>query len=133
MAIKILPKNKVRDDVQMQRIIREVRFLRALNHPHIIKVYDVYESESTVFIVMEQATGGELFDYIIQHQRLTTEKARHFMRQIVSALDYCHQVRARPIGRPAPPHPMRAFPEPAPRALAQCGADSARAPSAVGA
>jgi len=94
VAIKVLPKSKLSKETQVQRLVREIRFLRLLNHPHIIKIYNVLESENHVYVVMEAAMGGELFDYIIDSKRLRPAQARKFMRQIVSALDYCHQVRA---------------------------------------
>ncbi len=50
------------------------------------------ETETEIFIVMEYAAGGELFDYIVAHKRVKEKEARHFFRQIVSALDYCHSV-----------------------------------------
>ena len=100
VAIKIIAKERLDSPVKVRRILREVRFLRALHHPHIVRLYDVYESETHIYIVMEYANGGELFDYIVNSQRLRPTKARRFMRQIISALDYCHQVRlAGPEGK----------------------------------
>lgn len=43
-------------------------------------------------MVMEYASGGELFDYIVAHKRVKEKEARVFFRQIVSAIDYCHTV-----------------------------------------
>ena len=100
----------------MRRIQKEVRFLKLLRHPNIVKVralcsallavrfwaqfsfaraqvYDVLETDAEIFIVMEYASGGELFDYIVAHKRVKEKEARHFFRAIVSALDYCHSVR----------------------------------------
>lgn len=76
----------------MARIQREIRFLKLLHHPHIVKVYDVIETTECIYIVMEYAKGGELFDYIVANKRLKDKDARHFFRQILSAVDYCHKV-----------------------------------------
>lgn len=76
----------------MKRLQREIRFLKLLHHPHIVKVYDVMESKDLIYIVMEWASGGELFDYIVAHKRVKEKEAREFFRQILSAMDYCHKV-----------------------------------------
>jgi len=65
--------------------------LKLLHHPHIVKVYDVMESNDLIYIVMEYATGGELFDYIVAHKKVKEKEARSFFRQVISALDYCHR------------------------------------------
>jgi serine/threonine protein kinase len=66
--------------------------MKLLNHPHIVGVTDVYEGKDHYFIVMENASGGELFDYIVKNGMVKEPEARHFFRQILSAVDYCHQV-----------------------------------------
>jgi len=90
-AIKILTKEHMKDAKHVTRVQREIRFLKLLHHPHIVKVKDVYESARDIFIVMEHVTGGELFDYIVSHGRVKEKEARRFFRQIVSAVKYCHQ------------------------------------------
>ena len=72
-------------------MIREVKLMRLLDHPHIVKVYDVFETEEDVVVVMEYVSGGELFDFIVAHGKLKTDEARKFFRQILSAIDYCHK------------------------------------------
>lgn len=52
----------------------------------------VFENSSKIVIVMEYASRGDLYDYISERQRLSERDARHFFRQIVSAVHYCHQV-----------------------------------------
>lgn len=54
----------------------------------------VFENSSKIVIVMEYASRGDLYDYISERPRLSERDARHFFRQIVSALHYCHQVSA---------------------------------------
>ena len=53
----------------------------------------VFENSSRIVIVMEYASRGDLYDHISERQRLSEREARHFFRQIVSAVQYCHQVR----------------------------------------
>lgn len=63
----------------------------------------MFENSSKIVIVMEYASRGDLYDYISERQRLSEREARHFFRQIVSAVHYCHQVG--PYRAPAPPQP----------------------------
>ncbi len=66
--------------------------MKLLYHPHIVKVYDVIETTECIYIVMEYAVGGELFDYIVAHKRVKEKEARAFFRMVLSAVDYCHKV-----------------------------------------
>lgn len=52
----------------------------------------VFENKDKIVIVMEYASKGELYDYISERRRLTERETRHFFRQIVSAVHYCHKV-----------------------------------------
>lgn len=88
----MLEKSNIKSEKQVARIQREIRFLKLLHHPHIVKVYDVMETANQIFIVMEYAVGGELFNYIVTHKRVKEKEARWFFRQILSAVDYCHSV-----------------------------------------
>eukprot|EP00732_Lithocolla_globosa_P003556 Lithocolla_globosa_v1_NODE_2903_length_1830_cov_9.584225.p1 type:complete len:595 gc:universal NODE_2903_length_1830_cov_9.584225:31-1815(+) len=91
VAIKVIEKASIENERQVKRIQKEIRFLKLLSHPSIVKVYDVLETEKEIFIVMEYASGGELFDYIVANKRVKEKEARSFFRQIISAVDYCHQ------------------------------------------
>ncbi|KAJ3092186.1 MAP/microtubule affinity-regulating kinase 4 [Quaeritorhiza haematococci] len=90
-AIKVIEKSQIQSPKQVARLQREIRFLKLLHHPHIVKVYDVIESADLIYIVMEYAAGGELFDYIVAHKRVREKEARSFFRMVLSAVDYCHQ------------------------------------------
>jgi hypothetical protein len=52
-----------------------------------------------MFLIMEFAEGGELFDYLVAHGRMKEKDARRHFRQIVSAIDYCHSLQARGVPR----------------------------------
>ena len=72
---------------------REIRLNKLIFHPNIARVYEMLETESTIFIMMEYIQGGELFEYIIGKRHLQEKEARHFFRQIISCIDYLHKVR----------------------------------------
>jgi MAP/microtubule affinity-regulating kinase len=75
------------------KLFREVRIMKLLNHKNIIKLYEVIDTPEELYIIMEYAQGGEVFDYLLAHGRIKEKDARKFFRQIVSAVDYCHQMR----------------------------------------
>lgn len=91
MAIKIINKDKLAKKADMDaKIRREIYNLRRFRHPHIIKLYEVIETQTDIFLVMELVGGGELFDYIIQRGKLAEVEARLCFQQMISAVGYCH-------------------------------------------
>ncbi|NWR76774.1 NUAK2 kinase, partial [Centropus unirufus] len=91
VAIKSIRKDKIKDEQDLVHIRREIEIMSSLNHPHIIAVHEVFENSSKIVIVMEYASKGDLYDYISERQRLSEQEARHFFRQVVSAIYYCHK------------------------------------------
>lgn len=92
VAIKIIDKTQLNHS-SLQKLSREVRIMKFLNHPNIVRLYEVIETERTVYLVMEYASGGEVFDFLVAHGKMKEKEARAKFRQIVSAVQYCHQKR----------------------------------------
>eukprot|EP00124_Ichthyophonus_hoferi_P001720 Ihof_evm3s98 gene=Ihof_evmTU3s98 len=90
VAVKIVNKTKL-DPAWIHKLIREVHIMKLLDHPNIIRLYEVIDTEATLYVFMEYAQGGELFDFIIDHNdRLPESTSRKIFRQMLSAVDYCH-------------------------------------------
>ncbi|XP_015196452.1 MAP/microtubule affinity-regulating kinase 4-like isoform X4 [Lepisosteus oculatus] len=90
VAIKIIDKTQL-NPTSLQKLFREVRIMKGLNHPNIVQLFEVIETEKTLYLIMEYASGGEVFDYLVSHGRMKEKEARAKFRQIVSAVHYCHQ------------------------------------------
>ncbi|PRP84551.1 hypothetical protein PROFUN_05886 [Planoprotostelium fungivorum] len=91
VAVKIIDKEflATRQTV-LKKVEREIAAMKVLNHPSILRLYDVYETEKHLFLVLEQIEGGELFDYLIKRGRLDAAEALIIFQQIIIGIDYCH-------------------------------------------
>uniref|UniRef100_A0A8C5DQM1 non-specific serine/threonine protein kinase n=1 Tax=Gouania willdenowi TaxID=441366 RepID=A0A8C5DQM1_GOUWI len=89
VAIKIIDKTQL-DAVNLEKVYREVQIMKMLDHPHIIKLYQVMETKNMLYLVTEYAKNGEIFDYLAKHGRLSELEARRKFWQILSAVEYCH-------------------------------------------
>ena len=78
----------------LEKFRREIDILMKLDHPNIIKLYEVFEAPNSLYLIMEQCQGGELFDKILEHienNEMYSEKdTAGIMMQIMSAIEYCH-------------------------------------------
>lgn len=80
MAIKLVKRSTiVKDSDSEVKIHREINSLKLLNHPNIVNLVEVMKSGKYVGIVLEYASGGELFDYILQHKYLKEPVAKRFL------------------------------------------------------
>ncbi|KAH7158111.1 hypothetical protein B0J13DRAFT_650909 [Dactylonectria estremocensis] len=71
-------------------IEREVAILKLIEHPNIMKLYDIWENRSEVYLILEYIDQGDLFTFINMRGRLSEEVSIFFFRQIISAITYCH-------------------------------------------
>ena len=91
-ACKELSKKNLSD---YKGLMAEVNLMIKLDHPNIIKLYEVYENESYIYLIMEYCRGGELFDRVIakteKGQQYTEKEAAALFKQLMSAINYCHK------------------------------------------
>ncbi|ESO06192.1 hypothetical protein HELRODRAFT_160347 [Helobdella robusta] len=66
----------------MKKLFREVRIMKTLDHPNIVKLYEVIENEKCLFLVMEYASRGEIFDYLVANGRMKEKDVRAKFRQV---------------------------------------------------
>ena len=90
-ACKHLSKLSVKN---LEKFEREINILRQTDHPHIIKLYEFFESQRSLYLIMEECKGGEVFDKIIEHiqsKKMYSEKdAANMFQQVMSSIEYCH-------------------------------------------
>lgn len=92
VAVKIIPKSKMTTAIAIEDVRREVKILKGLaGHNNLIKIYDAYEDNDNVYIVMELCRGGELLDRILSRGgKYTEEDAKAVMLQILNVVSFCH-------------------------------------------
>ncbi|KAK1887799.1 SNF-related serine/threonine-protein kinase [Dissostichus eleginoides] len=109
VAVKMIDKTKL-DVMATSHLLQEVRCMRLVQHPNVVRLYDVIDTPSTLFLIMELAEGGDLYDYILRHEGGVAEGTakRHFA-QIVRAVAYCHQLHV--VHRDLKPENVVFFPQ----------------------
>ena len=89
-AVKIFKKQLYQSEIKKASLISEITTLKSLDHPNIIRVYEFFEDERRLYIVMEYCSGGELFGEIVKRKSFNEINAAQIMYQIFSALAYMH-------------------------------------------
>jgi serine/threonine protein kinase len=90
-AVKIINKTELKPE-EKELLRTEIAILRLVQHPHIIRLEDVFETSGTMYIVMELIRGGELFDNIVGRSRFTEDEARQLVKPLVDAVAYLHSL-----------------------------------------
>lgn len=99
-AVKIVSKSQFKNQQSAHHahkenesygIEREVIIMKLIEHPNVMALYDVWENQGELYLVLEYVEGGELFDYLISRGRLNEAEAVHYFRQICYGVDYCHR------------------------------------------
>uniref|UniRef100_A0A5S6R2S6 non-specific serine/threonine protein kinase n=1 Tax=Trichuris muris TaxID=70415 RepID=A0A5S6R2S6_TRIMR len=89
VAIKIMKKASLKHD--LPRVYNEINALTHLHHQNISRLYEVIETDTMFFLILEYCSGGELFDYIVKKDGLLEPEARLFFRQIIAAVTFVHE------------------------------------------
>jgi len=92
VAVKILEKEKIEDDIDVERIVREIEILKNINHPNIAQMYETYTTVHNIYLMMEFVEGGDLSNYINQTNYLSEEKACYFFRQLIGVIEYLNKI-----------------------------------------
>ncbi|KAJ5430614.1 hypothetical protein N7491_007630 [Penicillium cf. griseofulvum] len=92
VAIKLIRRDTLgTNPSRLPKIYREIAILRELAHPNIVRLHEMVETDRHIGIIMEYASGGELFDYILNNRYLKDNSARRLFAQLVSGVGYLHK------------------------------------------
>lgn len=92
VAIKLIRRESLGSNPsRLPKIYREISILRDLSHPNIVRLHEMVETDRYIGIIMEYASGGELFDYILNNRYLKDNSARRLFAQLVSGVGYLHK------------------------------------------
>lgn len=93
VAVKVIDKTKL-DEVSRAHLYQEVRCMKLVQHPNVVRLYEVVDTPTKLYLILEFGDGGDMYDHIMKHegQGIIEEKAKHYFRQVVSAIDYCHKL-----------------------------------------
>ncbi len=73
------------------RVAREIKILKEVKHKNIIQLYEIIETSYAIYMIMEYAEGGELFDYIVNKSRLSEKEAAFFYYQLIEGIEFLHK------------------------------------------
>lgn len=90
-AVKCIDKKKITKK-ELTLLEREIDIMKRLTHPNIIQLMEVISTKEMVYLVLEYVAGGELFDAIVARGAYSEEDAAFIMKQIISAISYCHKL-----------------------------------------
>jgi len=92
VAIKILEKDRITDSADVERVAREIHILKLIRHPNIIQLYEIIETPKQLYLIMEYASGGELFDFIVKLNRVNENDGCRLLQQILAGVEYLHEL-----------------------------------------
>ena len=92
VAIKIISKKKIETDPIFKKCLVEIETLQLLEHPNVLSLFEVLHSEKYVYLVLEYCSGGDLYSVLNHKTKFKENEARHYFRQIISAMIYCHNM-----------------------------------------
>ena len=90
-AIKIFPKTNLREPGEAEHFQREINSMACLRHDNLVALYDFFWDDNNFYMVLDYCPGGELFNYIVEHDKMDEPVAALVFKQIASAVSFCHQ------------------------------------------
>ncbi|XP_074263645.1 CBL-interacting serine/threonine-protein kinase 8 [Silene latifolia] len=90
VAMKVLDRSAILKHKMVEQIKREISIMKLVRHPHVVRLHEVIASRTKIYIILEYITGGELFDKIVQHGRLSEVEARKYFQQLIDGVECCH-------------------------------------------
>ena len=93
VAVKVIDKTKLDAATRIQ-MMQEVRLMKLVQHPHVVRLYEVIDTQTKLYLVLELADGGDMYDYIMRHEGvgLKESTAKKYFKQVVQAIQYCHEL-----------------------------------------
>ncbi|QCE00765.1 hypothetical protein DEO72_LG7g2055 [Vigna unguiculata] len=89
VAMKVLDRSTIFKHKMVDQIKREISIMKLVRHPYVVRLYEA-SSRTKIYIILEFITGGELFDKIVSHGRLSEADSRRYFQQLIDGVDYCH-------------------------------------------
>ena len=86
-AVKQLLKSRIRDP---ERLANEISIMKECDQPNIVRLYEIYEDDRSVYLVLELCEGGEVFDYVLKKRHLSEQEASEVFVQLLHAVHYLH-------------------------------------------
>ncbi|KAF5455934.1 hypothetical protein F2P56_025460 [Juglans regia] len=90
VAMKVLDRNTIIKHKMVDQIKREISIMKLVRHPYVVRLHEVLASRTKIYIILEYITGGELFDKIVRHGRLSEAESRRYFQQLIDGVDFCH-------------------------------------------
>lgn len=90
VALKVLDRSTIIKHKMVEQIKREISIMKLVRHPYVVRLHEVLASRTKIYIILEYITGGELFDKIVHHGRLSEAESRRYFQQLIDGVDYCH-------------------------------------------
>ena len=92
VAVKVIDKTKL-DETSRDHLFQEVRCMKLVQHPNVVRLYEVIDTQTKLYLILELGDGGDMYDYIMKHSDgLDEDMARVYFKQIVQAIQYCHRL-----------------------------------------
>ena len=89
-AVKVIPKEMMKEQSDKERLQREIDTMAHLEHPNIVQLHDFFSDEKNYYLVMDYCAGGTLFDYVQTSPKMKEGQAASIFQQICSAIAFCH-------------------------------------------